>query len=274
MKKIVRKIIRGFSFLSQIILHLGRKHGICFSSNTKKLYGYMNKYNGERCFVIGNGPSLRASDLDTLKNEYTFGSNMIYKIYDQTSWRPTFHASIDLICAQQLSNEYKRHISCPLFTNQTVYNVLQEKPKDTIFVRDYFRKSHPVSKRFLSYYYPSGATVTAFILELAIFMGFREIYLLGVDCTNTFGANAHFTDDYVSKEITEKDISRIYKELNRTNTKTSVEAAAGYSIDMSIRAYKKIDTFSKTKGTTIYNATRGGALEVFERVDFDEIIKK
>lgn len=271
-KKVYRKIRKEIPILFQTLLHIGRKRGLVRSSNMKKLYGYMNKYDGERCFIIGNGPSLKASDLDTLKNEYTFGSNMIYKIYDQTSWRPTFHCTIDKICAAYLSKEFKEHISSPLFTNRSVYNIMEEKPDDVIFVRDFAKGPYRVSKHFLSYYYPSGATVTSFVMELALFMGFKEIYLLGVDCTNVFGENGHFTNNYVSKNIIKEDITRIYAKI--TADEKNVESAAKYSIDKSLYAYSKLEEFSKTQNAKIYNATRGGNLEVFERIDFDSISKK
>ena len=271
-KKYFRKGRRAFSLLWQMILHQGRKHGICFSKNTKKLYAYRDKFKGERCFIMGNGPSLKAMDLDTLIHEYTFGSNMIYKIFDQTGWRPTFHCTIDMICARELAAEYKENISSPLFTNYSVYNILEEKPKDIIYVRNYRMTPYRPSKQFLSYYYPSEATVTSFIIELAIFMGFKEIYLLGVDCTNAFGSNGHFISSYLPQEIIDKDIKRINKELDKEQQ--SVDAAAQFSIDKSIYAYSRLEESSCKCGVKIYNATRGGNLEVYERVDFDTILKK
>ena len=30
---------------------------------------------GKRCFIIGNGPSLRVEDLEKIKDEYTFAAN-------------------------------------------------------------------------------------------------------------------------------------------------------------------------------------------------------
>ncbi len=46
--------------------------------SNKRLKKYQNLYNGKRCFVIGNGPSLKNTDLSLLKDEYAFGMNRIY----------------------------------------------------------------------------------------------------------------------------------------------------------------------------------------------------
>ena len=52
--------------------------------NKRKLRKLKNKYKGKRCFIMGNGPSLKAEDLELLKDEYCFGQNKIYKIFPQT----------------------------------------------------------------------------------------------------------------------------------------------------------------------------------------------
>ena len=61
------------------------------TASGKRIALYKNKYTGRRCFIVANGPSLRPEDLDLLhdRGEITFGMNRIYKLFDQTSWRPT-----------------------------------------------------------------------------------------------------------------------------------------------------------------------------------------
>lgn len=45
---------------------------IPWSSNEEKLLQLKGKYNGKIAFIIGNGPSLRMEDLETLKNNHIF----------------------------------------------------------------------------------------------------------------------------------------------------------------------------------------------------------
>ena len=59
-----------------------------------ELDSYHNKYQGQACFIVGNGPSLNSRDLNLIKKEgyITFAANKIYRIFKETDWRPV-HAS-------------------------------------------------------------------------------------------------------------------------------------------------------------------------------------
>ena len=68
---------------------LPRQLGVC-DRRFKGLKLYKNRYQGKRCFITCTGPSLTIGDLESLKNEYTFGMNSIALIHDQTDWKPDF----------------------------------------------------------------------------------------------------------------------------------------------------------------------------------------
>ena len=89
-----------FKQICQSLTARRQNYTIRYYSNSKfgkKLSQFRNIHSGKRCFLIGNGPSLRASDLDTLHRagEITFAFNRIYNIFDQTEWRPTYYISQD-----------------------------------------------------------------------------------------------------------------------------------------------------------------------------------
>ena len=98
----------------------------------------------------------------------------------------------------------------------------------------------------------AGMTVTYDgCLQLAAFMGFSEIYLIGMDCSNYGTATVHFSDDYEGDE------------------KGSIP---GYlQVEKIILAYQSARNYADSHGFKIFNATRGGKLEVFQRVDFDSL---
>ena len=77
-------------------------HGFPMTANDRKLAALKDKHKGQRCFVIGNGPSLRISDLDRLKDEITFASNKIYLAFEETDWRPTYYTAVDRLVIESL----------------------------------------------------------------------------------------------------------------------------------------------------------------------------
>ena len=81
-------------------------------------------------------------------------------------------------------------------------------------------------------------------------MGFKEIYLLGADCNFPKGKQIHFQDYGVPD--------------------TTIDTAR----ERNIAGYKEVKKQMNQYGFTVFNATRGGALEVFERVNLDDLLKE
>lgn len=116
------------------------------------------------------------------------------------------------------------------------------------------------------------ATVLSLAAEMAFHMGFKEIYLLGVDCTNPHDKGGHFTDNYTTKEVAETDINRI-KTRMQADTLTTRQIGE-HIIDRSMEVYALLDSYAKKHNIHIYNATRGGNLEIFPRVKLEDVLSK
>ncbi|MGN0483216.1 MAG: 6-hydroxymethylpterin diphosphokinase MptE-like protein [Lachnospiraceae bacterium] len=247
-----------------------RRHGILFGKNAKRLHSYRGKYAGKRCFLIGNGPSLTTEDLEKLQGEITFGCNRVYQLFPETTWRPDFFCMIDALIAKYSSQELAGAVECPLFTNINTRDLMKYRPQDLVFARNLGEPTYRVSSDFESYYVPSGATVMTFMLELAMYMGFTEIYLIGVDCTSSLSAHGHCTQGYVNQDLVEKDIERVRKRLN--DPTLTADQVAAYYYDKSTYSYRVIAEYANAHGIHIYNATRGGRLEVYERKTLEEVL--
>ena len=104
----------------------------------------------------------------------------------------------------------------------------------------------------VSKYFAQTFSVTTTCIEFAIYMGCKEIYLLGVDNNYNMkpGANNHF---YSSRE--------------------GFKGVVHYA-DNQLKSYELYKTFAEKHGCKIVNATRGGKLEVFERRNLDEVLRK
>ena len=128
-----------------------------------------------------------------------------------------------------------------------------------------------VHGNMLEYYVPSAATVMTYMIEMAMYMGFSEIYLIGVDCTNGFvNTSNHFMDGYMTSAM-ESEEQRRARNLATGDKKLTLEELGQYRVDRSMAAYDKLREYADKHGIKVFNATRGGMLEAFERVDFDEL---
>lgn len=216
-----------------------------------------DKHKGERCFIVCTGPSLSIVDLEMLKNEYTFGVNNVFYLFEKTSWRPNYYGIIDPSVFEKLSNDpifrELEHVFIPdLF--EKMYKHIPIKQYYT-FPMDYFElywsKLFNRSMRFsddISILVYDIATVAYSLMQIAVYMGFKEIYLLGCDC-NYSEEKQHFADYGI-------------KVKDAVTTENNL-----------IAAFSAARKYADSHGIKIYNATRGGKLEVFERVDFDSLFK-
>ena len=214
-KNVIRKGFRdGYIAFSGMMRCLG----LCVSENSRLLRSYHNKHKGERCFLIGNGPSLRISDLEGLQKngEITFGCNLVTKVFGETSWRPDYYFLIDRICAKFQSEEINEAIrDIPLFTKITTYNIFREKPSNPVILYNIAKPKYKVKRSPLAYYIPSGSTVMSLMIEMAVYMGFSEIYLVGCDCTSTFSGNTHFIQGYTDDKLKARDAKKIIDRMRR-----------------------------------------------------------
>lgn len=234
----------------------------------KKLALLKDSHKGEKCFVIGNGPSLQVEDLDMIyqKRIPTFATNRVFKIFDKTKWRPTYYVSEDILLmkdAQDIINDMPvkgRFIPINLKWFEGV-NI----PNADYFYIEY---NEPMKETFgLSLDVPHNircrGTVTTTCLQLAIYMGFSEIYLIGVDhnFAKMFDKDGNVVIDNTIKNHFVDDYDKgIYDQ--------------GFHVDNATEAYMDIERLSrKMKTFRIFNATRGGKLEVYERIDLDSILE-
>ncbi|MEH6908922.1 hypothetical protein V7008_25105, partial [Neobacillus drentensis] len=107
-----------------------------------------------------------------------------------------------------------------------------------------------------------GNTVAYTAIQMAVYMGIKEIYLLGVD--------HHFSKmENDNGEIVIDETAKDYFTEKYNSDKDDLYIP---NVEISTRAFTAARRYADDHNIKIYNATRGGKLEVFERVDFDNII--
>ena len=94
MKKSIKKVI---SLIKDSINYIAFYLCGNYKKNKQTLCELKGRYAGKRCFVICNGPSLRADDLTKIHDygDISIGINLIGRIYNQTQWRPNILVATD-----------------------------------------------------------------------------------------------------------------------------------------------------------------------------------
>jgi hypothetical protein len=246
---------------------LFRSRGLYWSQNSRRLASYRNKYAGKRCFLVGNGPSLTIEDLNKIQGELSFGCNRINMVFDLTAWRPDFYCLSEQVLAKTISRDLKKSGST-LFVSRSAYKQMAHKPADTVYVCNVRPWPYYVRGNMLAYYVPSFGTVMSFMIELAMYMGFKEIYLLGVDATSS-QTDGHFTHHYYDDEIKALEHQKAGRYFGEGD---ALAQFGDWMVQRSLYAYEQLRRYADQHGHHIYNATRGGKLEIFERADLDEVL--
>jgi len=213
-------------------------------------------HRGKRCFIIGNGPSLNGMDLSPLRNELTFGLNRIYLLFERLGFPTTFLVTVNELVVAQCAGEIA---SAPAqkFVSWHARRHLRSTSGIT-----YLRSvSHPHFSVDPAAGVWEGATVTYVAMQLAYHMGFEDVILIGVDhsfstggppnavVTSTGGDPNHFDPDYFGKGF----------RWQLPDLETSE-----YAYGMARRRFE-------ADARRIVNATVGGRLEIFPRVDFGSL---
>jgi len=183
-----------------------KKRLICFDEDKK---------DREVCYVVGSGPSLRVEDLEKINGHFSISSNRIYHVFDKTSWRPHLYIVQDEAClkAQLLDQKFisvldsGMHFAFPQFA-LAIAKVRESKARFYRLVNREFRLSSDGHVFF------DGKTVTLTAIEMARFMGFKEIRLLGVDNSyHHLDTPQYFSPDINNIGINQPQVEHVAKNL-------------------------------------------------------------
>lgn len=269
------------SFSNQDIFYKEIGKEFDYKSYTDRNKKFKDLYQGKRCFVIGNGPSLTVEDLDKIKGEFSIACNSIINIYKMTKWRPAFYFCWDndyckFIMKKREDMKYLCDNCENLFTSLGAEAIKYRDDKE--FDRLHYVKAmhkYEAGEQGLPLFSADcsdavyGAGVSAYpMIQLAAYTGVSEIYLLGMDnvYSNTLRNQKRVTHDVRNyNEIIEKADEAYFEYLGEKPQFYIDE-------DLVEKGYLAVEKYCRANHIRIYNATRGGALEIFPRVDLDKLI--
>jgi len=231
-----------------------------------RLAALKDNHRGERCFIIGNGPSLRQTDLTKLRGEYTFGMNRIYILFPELGFTTTYFLSINDLVIEQSAGEilalpmpkFLTWRSRRFFPRQT-FNVQRSTSYIPMFLYTSYTGpnfAHNAAGRLWE-----GATVTYVALQLAFHMGFSQVVLIGVD------------HNFVTRGDANKTVTSQGDDPNHFAPNYFGKGFRWQLPDLetSERAYRMAKAAYEADRRQVLDATVGGRLTVFPKVDYTSL---
>lgn len=241
----------------------------CLQKNSR-LKGH---HEGERCFIIGNSPSVNNQNLKLLRDETTFMVNRAFLHPDYEIIKPTYHVIVD---PKLGTGEWDLD-----FLRQA-----QEKNSDVTFLlhADWYSMSRfeQVKRRYNIYWLLqtldpipntrkmfcdlTRITYSMYVVEQAItaamYMGFKDIYFTGVEGNGLF-------------LLLQEQASHFYGKNQEDSTKVTdpIELSRALAHKSRwIRSWYYLSLFAEQHGHNIVNLTDGGILNMFKRDQFENVV--
>lgn len=254
----VRKIMKTYNYV--------REYNI-YSTYIEKLKRFHNKHEGERCILIGTGPSLQKTDFSLIRNEILYGVNTFFKGLEKYNVKCRYWTVID---RDVFNKHYESllNIDTTFFLSGTaVRDYISNKEKyqknaknEPILIRNYdgIRNYNHKDWGDIRKGLYSAGNVMPRCLQIAYYLGFKEVYLIGCDCSYSGGRHHHFDGEKYDFQYNGTEGKEFLKEEKQHWSKVF------NSYRICKKAYEK-------DNRKIYNATPGGELEVFERKKLEEV---
>jgi hypothetical protein len=217
-----------------------------------------DRHAGERCVLMANGPSLNRMDLSFLRRHTVIGMNKIFLGFRQFNFYPKYYVAVNRKVLEQ-SADAIRGINCVKFISDRADDLIAE---DALTYRINTTRAPHRFCRDINKGVHEGWTVTYAALQIAYYLGFKEVILIGMDhrfdhsgepnqASRLDGPDPnHFSPDYFGHG----------------------QHWDNPDLEHSEESYRIARTEYKRDGRHIMDATLGGACTIFEKMDYRGLV--
>ncbi len=248
--------LRDLPQLPAAYLHPWRRRSI------ERLAALKDIHKGQRAFIIGNGPSLKQTDMSKLKGEITFGMNRLYLMFPELGFSTTYLSVVNDLVIEQTASDLAA-LEIPKFLTWRSRRFFQNLQPSTFNLPTFLYTAYdsPSFSRDVRGRVWEGATVTYVTMQLAFHMGISEAILIGVD------------HSYDTKGKPNTTITSDGDDPNHFNP---AYFGKGFrwqlpDLETSEIAYRMARKAYEQAGRRIVDATVGGKLTIFEKVDYNSL---
>ena len=226
-------------------------------ASIRSLAALKDIHRGERCFIIGNGPSLKNTDLSHLRDEITLGMNRIYLAFPEMGFTTSYYLSINDLIIEQCAADIQ---ALPMLKFVTWRARRWLHPSENLFFIHTTYTGVKFAKDVTGRLW-EGATVTYLALQVAFHLGFQKVILIGVD------------HNYVTQG---KPNTTVVSQGDDPNHFHPGYFGKGFrwqlpDLETSEKAYRLARQVYEQEGREVVDATVGGKLRVFPRVEYESL---
>ncbi len=252
----------------------------------KELYNIVPK--NRRCFIMGTGETIKHQNLKLLQNEDVFSCSFCSLLEGYNDINPQYYilpALTSDMKKTELEREtyikekiafYSKSIISPLifcdyndrnyiryyggFEGKKIYYLCQSKKwnEQRKYIYNLCEKT------------PYIQTGSIMMLKVAMYMGYKEIYLIGTEHDLVTHKYEHAYD---LERLKEYDANKLLQ-IALTSTKKIEQRSNREILSMSLNMYNQyfyLHNIARQEGIQIYNATDGGSLDEFKRIKFETL---
>ncbi len=238
-------------------------------------------HNGKRCFILGNGPSVQGVDLTQLRGEFVFTVSNGYLHTGFSDILSKYHCIPQITYGKMTEDdvvawfkEMHEHIGdAELFLNETEaslvsrYHLFPGRAINYVGLLEDF--DHWLGRGLIdiSKPIPRCQSAPVMMLMIAMYMGFNEIILLGVDHAEL--KTRKYGYPFKLKVQNGKDMSVGSNEMVVNTMHDDLQAYARLW-----RQYRVLHKISEANSIQIVNASDASELDEFSRVSLTDYLRK
>lgn len=244
---------------------------------------------GKRCFILGNGPSLRDEDLAQLANEDVFTVNQAARHPQFAALKSGVHFWADPSFFVVDENKTE---DLELLDVMKAINTEGNRPMCFFPIKQYdfvkkFRLDESLNVHYFysvdlfeEYYQgeidfcgscPAFCTVVMWCIALAVYMGYSEIYLLGIDTTSIMVNIKSYlkqndSDDY-AYNVGENEKKRLESQLQRQSLET--QALSFYRV---LQEYGALHRYCQKRNIRLVNCSSVSLVSTLPRQSLTSVL--
>ena len=279
MKRIFRFFIpHQFIFfikrLNQNFMDILVRYNLSLHLDKKKINSLKKtKKNYDECFIIGGGPSIKNQNLNILENKFSIVHNAFYLLKDTYTFKPSLYVIEDPLPAEDNSTELNKIKDIDIIVPLKLKKYIKNRENVTYINFDYtyidsrettkdnnleFKFSDDLSRKGFW-----GGTVVYFRLQIAYFLGFKKIYLFGVDLSYKIPESAKINGSIITS--TDSDDNHLHKDWFGKGKRWHFPRQDR----MQVAIESAVDFLSK-KGVKVYNFSPVSRIKGAKNLDFDK----